>query len=543
VATAKQVRRRGRLSLILGTCIAAILLAAVAYADNVQVNDVDVDTVTGDKSLTVTTGTSTVSSATFNYRIQATGAGNDGQAGCNAADGTPATLSVVGLPAGVSVVTSSLTVSVCGPAGAKSLYLDVGPSTVAGSYPVTVNVSDPCVAPATCGSYNTSQAAFTLYILDGTPPSITETITGTLGNNGWYTSDVDLSWTVADPNSGIATSTGCGPTSITADQPATDYTCSATNGAGLSNSKTVSIKRDATPPTIVPTVSPAPNAAGWHKEAPVTVSYECNDNLSGLDPAYGNDGAGCWNDDTASSEGLTTFVNRYIQDLAGNSDSVSPSVRIDLTNPSVEITSPVDGFTTSASSVAVSGTASDTPSGVAGVTVNGVAASFDSGAGTFSSSVDLVCGANTITAEATDVAGRTGSDSISVTRTCVTLTGFYSPVDPNNIAKAGQGVPFKWNAYNGAVPSLADEITSTSGFVVSSMKVSCELLGTGDAVPAADDAGASGIRYDYFATPTATAQGQFVFVWKTLKDWANTCRVFKVSHSGVELTAFFRFTR
>ena len=131
-----------------------------------------------------------------------------------------------------------------------------------------------------------------------------------------------------------------------------------------------------------------------------------------------------------------------------------------------------------------------------------------------------------------------------MTRTCVTyqFTGFYAPVDPENVAKAGQGIPLKWNLYNGPI-ALANEITSTSGFSLSSTKIPCSEVGSGDAVPTADDAGLSSLRYDTFATPTATANGQYVFVWKTLKDWANTCRTFKVLYNGVALTADFRFTK
>src|SRR5258708_27707238 len=54
-------------------------------------------------------------------------------------------------------------------------------------------------------------------VTDTTAPVIVPTITGTLGNNGWYRSNVSVSWSVTDPESGIASSVGCGPTSLTAD--------------------------------------------------------------------------------------------------------------------------------------------------------------------------------------------------------------------------------------------------------------------------------------------------------------------------------------
>ena len=52
---------------------------------------------------------------------------------------------------------------------------------------------------------------------DATAPVITPNITGTLGTNGWYTSDVGLTWTVTDLESSISSSTDCGPSNVTID--------------------------------------------------------------------------------------------------------------------------------------------------------------------------------------------------------------------------------------------------------------------------------------------------------------------------------------
>lgn len=84
---------------------------------------------------------------------------------------------------------------------------------------------------------------------DTTPPIITPVIVGTYGDNDWYTSDVNLSWSVVDNESNAAITSGCDTINITADQEATEYTCSASS-AGGDNSVTVAIKRDATPPEI-----------------------------------------------------------------------------------------------------------------------------------------------------------------------------------------------------------------------------------------------------------------------------------------------------
>ena len=43
------------------------------------------------------------------------------------------------------------------------------------------------------------------------PPTVTPKVTGTQGSNSWYRSDVGVSWTLADAQSAIVASTGCGP--------------------------------------------------------------------------------------------------------------------------------------------------------------------------------------------------------------------------------------------------------------------------------------------------------------------------------------------
>jgi hypothetical protein len=84
---------------------------------------------------------------------------------------------------------------------------------------------------------------------DSTPPVITPSVTGTLGLNGWYTSNVGVSWTVTDPESAISSTSGCDPTTISADSTGTTLTCQATSGGGTASSP-ITIKRDGTAPTL-----------------------------------------------------------------------------------------------------------------------------------------------------------------------------------------------------------------------------------------------------------------------------------------------------
>lgn len=86
---------------------------------------------------------------------------------------------------------------------------------------------------------------------DGTAPVITPSLTGTLGENGWYVSDVGLEWTVEDPESpSSVVETGCVDATITADQLETAYACSASSLGGSAGPVNVAIKRDATSPTV-----------------------------------------------------------------------------------------------------------------------------------------------------------------------------------------------------------------------------------------------------------------------------------------------------
>jgi hypothetical protein len=119
--------------------------------------------------------------------------------------------------------------------------------------------------------------AFELDRFDETPPVITPTVTGTLGDNGWYTSDVTVSWSVVDEESDIDAMAGCDETIITSDTGGITLTCEASS-AGGDASERVTVKRDATAPTLAPTVSPDPVLVGGSAVATPNAS----DDLSGV---------------------------------------------------------------------------------------------------------------------------------------------------------------------------------------------------------------------------------------------------------------------
>ena len=162
--------------------------------------------------------------------------------------------------------------------------------------------------------------------LGGTPPLITPVITGTLGDNGWYVSDVTLSWTVEDPESPISTSSGCDTSVVNSDTAGTTFTCVAKSADGTS-SKSVTIKRDITPPSVSGSRSPGPNANGWNN-TDVVVSFTCADALSGL--------LTCPSPITRTAQGAGQTASGTARDTAGNEAPVTVSeINIDKTFPTI----------------------------------------------------------------------------------------------------------------------------------------------------------------------------------------------------------------
>ena len=84
--------------------------------------------------------------------------------------------------------------------------------------------------------------------LDSTPPSISPVTVPSApdGSNGYFVSDVTLTWNVTDSGSPPVELTGCGTSSVTTDG-ITSATCGARSAGGPSTA-TATIKRDGSPP-------------------------------------------------------------------------------------------------------------------------------------------------------------------------------------------------------------------------------------------------------------------------------------------------------
>jgi Ca2+-binding RTX toxin-like protein len=152
---------------------------------------------------------------------------------------------------------------------------------------------------------------------DLTPPVIESTVTGTPGSNGWYVSNVSVTWNVSDPESPVSSQSGCGPAAVTTDRAAATFRCEATSSGGTAVGSTV-VKRDITPPAVTCT-SPAPVYQLYQLGAKVSASV--TDATSG--PAKAVVQA------AANTNAPGTFTTRLTGvDRAGNRTSRNCSYRV-----------------------------------------------------------------------------------------------------------------------------------------------------------------------------------------------------------------------
>jgi hypothetical protein len=489
MATPKQVRRRGRLSFLLGTIVAAGLFAAVAWADIVQ-NDVE----TSGDIVTVTAGGA---GASVGYRIQANN--GDGLTGCNASDGSMATVTPTGLPAGVAKSPSSISFAACTNTF-QSIVFTAGASVTPGDYAINVSVSD-----SGAGTYNTSPARFTLRVqapADSTPPVITPNVSGTLGDNGWYTSNVVVTWSVVDNESPVSSSNGCGSTTISSDTTGTTLTCSATS-AGGTGSNSVTITRDATAPSIVRNAAAdscdTPGDNGWCR-GEQTAGFTASDATSGL----ASDGAASRNftKSTSSNGSSVSIASGTVTDVAGNANAGinATGFKIDSVAPTLTCESPAPAFLLNQPNAQVSLAVSDATSLPVNATEYGNADT---------SSV----GSKTVGITGKDNAGNSASASCSYS-VGYRFDGLYAPVDrPNtlNVSKAGQAIPLKWRLTDFA----NDPVTNLTQVTVSVSGIACALGGSADQVEEIAS-GSSGLQN--------LGDGYYQFNWKTPTSYANSCK-------------------
>ncbi|MFZ0014349.1 MAG: PxKF domain-containing protein [Acidimicrobiia bacterium] len=298
-------------------------------------------------------------------------------------------------------------------------------------------------------------------------------------------------------------------------------TCSHTDTGGLpGNASAVYTIVDTGDPIITdlgPTPSSPNGSNGWYVSA-VTNSFRADDGAGA--GFVGHSSPYEFDVSSNAAEGSAVKVSSGdVSDVAGNTASSidSAAFKIDLSDPT-EV-SFVGGPAADSSHyfgsvpAAPTCTANDAISGLASCEVTG-----------YSSAV----GTHTMTATATDNAGRMATATSSYTVLAWTIGGFYQPVDMGklNTAKAGSTIPLKFEVFAGA-----SELTDTAIVKTFTQKMSCIDSGQTDAIEEYAT-GNTSLRYD-------TTGGQFIFNWKT--PTAKGCyRVTLETQDGTTIKADFQ---
>jgi hypothetical protein len=263
--------------------------------------------------------------------------------------------------------------------------------------------------------------------LDETPPNLTVSSPSNGATIALAAGAIGVNGTASDNVSGLAGVT-CNGTAATIS--VSSFVCNvsltpgsnsiavvATDVAGNTTSVTRSLTYSAAP--LVTILAPA-NLSVTNL-TPVTVNGTVNDptaalTLNGI--SVPNSG-GSFSTPVPLVEGLNN-LGVVATNAAGNSSTATVQITLDTMPPHITIDTPINGTTTTADSVTVSGLANDVVVGTVNsqdlqVTVNGLPATV-ANRGYSVSNVPLSLGANTIQAVGRDRAGNSATTSIMVTR-------------------------------------------------------------------------------------------------------------------------------
>lgn len=195
--------------------------------------------------------------------------------------------------------------------------------------------------------------------VDTTTPVTTHSLSGTIGDNDWYVSNVEITLDATDDTSGVdytnyridggSWNTYTGTFTVTSDGEYIIEYYSVDNAGNEEQEKNFTIKIDKTKPETTHSLNPSsPDGEnGWYVSN-VTVMLDANDDISGVNKTKYKIDGGNWKEYTKSvkiTEDGNHTVKYYSMDDAGNEEGInSINIKIDKIKPTVSIEEPERGL-------------------------------------------------------------------------------------------------------------------------------------------------------------------------------------------------------
>jgi hypothetical protein len=207
-------------------------------------------------------------------------------------------------------------------------------------------------------------------------------------------------------------------------------TSRATDNAGNIATLSKTIKVDTIAPSVTPVVPMADGSNGWVRSGPPVVSADGADSGSGLASAQVSVDNGAWQSSATLPDGVHAVQFKSV-DVAGNSTTVSRTIKVDINAPSVSAstvgTSGNEGWYISQATTTL--TPNDSASGV-----DRVEYSYNDGNWQTGNSISSLDGVNTIDVRVYDLAGNvtTNSFTVKVDTVAPTLNAIFPTPDGLN---------------------------------------------------------------------------------------------------------------
>lgn len=454
--------------------------------------------------------------------------------GCNAGGGDPVTVSFTSTAPSIVAAPDAVTLTDCGAAaGASVTYAVAGNAVTGDTATLEATASGGKANPRLVSTFE--PGSFTVVVESPAPVNTRPQVSVTGFTDG------DVFEIGSEPTPGYSVvDTEDGEQSVYPDVqgpvgPLAAYglgtvtvTCSYTDDGGETGSATASYVIEDTGAPVLTDLGPTSTPDGdngWYTSA-VTNSFRATDEGAGFETDSPKLLTKDFTASSGSAEGAAVTVGSGpVTDVAGNTAASidSRAFKIDLSDPT-DVTF-VGGIADSSSFPwgdtpdEPTCTATDAVSGLAGCEVTGY-------------STDV--GTHTLTATATDHAGRTATATLAYTVDPWRHDGFYRPVDMGkvNTVKAGSTVPLKFNVYKGDAP-VTDAAVLEATFTVK--RIACDPGTATDAVEEFATTGGTTLRYDAdgqqwiqnWATPKA-GKGSCYLVSGTTPDGTSTSAKFQL---------------